>query len=80
MIAPFVKRLFSGKISLPWTIVQGFPDSEVFVHPVNEYPHQKDQSEQIGCQDKKELALRADKKGPCRYPAVIVTFRVSHRP
>jgi hypothetical protein len=62
MIAPFVKRSFSGKIPLPWTIVQDFSDSEVFVHPGNEYPHQKDHSEQIECQDKKEPGLREDEK------------------
>jgi len=64
MIAPSVKRSFSGKIPLPWTIVQGFPDSEVFVHLGNDvkYPHQKDRSEQIECQYKKEPGLGEDKK------------------
>jgi hypothetical protein len=64
MIAPFVKRLFSGKIPLPRTIVQGFLDSEVFVHPGKDVKtlHEIDISEQIECQDKKEPGFREDKK------------------
>jgi hypothetical protein len=53
-----MKRLFSGKTPLPRTIVQGIPDLEVFVHQGNEYPHQKDYSEQIECQDEKEPGYR----------------------
>jgi hypothetical protein len=60
MIAPFVKRSFSGKISLPRTIVQCFHDSEVFVQPGKDvkYPHQEERPEQIECQDKKEPRLK----------------------
>jgi hypothetical protein len=81
MIAPFVKHSFSGKILLPWTSVQYFPDSEVFVHMGNDlkYLYQKDQLKQIECQNKKEPGLEEDKK-TSRYPATIITFRVPLRP
>jgi hypothetical protein len=66
MIAPFVKRSFGGKIPLPWTIVQGFPDSEVFIHPGKDvkYPHQKDHPEQIECQDKQRAGVLGEDKNP----------------